>query len=89
VRAWLWLCAHHRRQADYGRAEAALKRACALAPWDEEIYLALFRLYRATGDLDRLRRAYWDCRRALKSHLGQMPSAELEQAYRAHLQGPG
>ena len=43
------------------------------------------RLYRALGQADKLRRAYWDCRRALKAHLDRTPSEAFEAAYRALL----
>jgi hypothetical protein len=43
------------------------------------------RLYRALGQDDRLRRTYWDCRRALKTHQSLVPSAGFEAAYRALL----
>jgi DNA-binding SARP family transcriptional activator len=78
-----WLGAHYRSCADYMRAEVALERAIALAPSDEEAYLAAMRLYRARGQDDRVRRAYWDCRRALKTHQGLTPSEAFEAAYRA------
>ncbi|MDB5101794.1 MAG: transcriptional activator domain protein [Cyanobacteria bacterium RYN_339] len=85
VEALGWLCAHHRKLGDYRRAEAALARAAELAPWDEEVYLASMRLYRALGQTDKLRRAYWDCRRALKAHLDRVPSEAFEAAYRGLL----
>jgi DNA-binding SARP family transcriptional activator len=76
------LGAFYRQHADYGRAESALGRAIAIAPCDEATYLAAMRLYRATGRLEQVRRVYWDCRRALKTHLALVPSAEFEAAYR-------
>jgi DNA-binding SARP family transcriptional activator len=85
VAALIWLCAHHRKLGDYRRAEAALTRAAELAPWDEEVYLGFMRLYRALGQTDKLRRAYWDCRRALKAHVDRTPSDAFEAAYRGLL----
>lgn len=79
------LGAFYRQQADYGRAEVALGRAIAIAPCDEATYMAAMRLYRATGRLEQVRRAYWDCRRALKIQLTLEPSAEFEAGYRALL----
>jgi DNA-binding SARP family transcriptional activator len=82
VGALAWIAGHHRRVSDYGRAEAALVRAAAIAPCDESVYDALMRLHRARGDLEGVRRAYWDCRRALKTFLGVTPSAAFEAHYR-------
>ena len=82
VGASLWLAGHHRRVGDYGRAEAALKRAAGIAPCDEVVYEALMRLYRAVGNMEGVRRAYWDCRRAQKTWLAATPSAEFEGIYR-------
>jgi LuxR family maltose regulon positive regulatory protein len=87
VEVLAWLCAHHRKLGDYRRAEAALLRAAELAPGDEEVYLGLMRLYRALGQGDKLRRAYWDCRRALKAHRDRLPSEAFEAAYRGLLPG--
>jgi ATP/maltotriose-dependent transcriptional regulator MalT/DNA-binding SARP family transcriptional activator len=87
VDALHWLGAHHRRGGDYARAEAALVRAIAIAPCDEGTYMAAMKLYRALGQADRLRRTYWDCRRALKAQQGLTPSEAFEAAYRACLAG--
>lgn len=77
-----WIAAQHRKAGDYGRAEAALGRAIALAPCDEAGYEALMRLQRARGDIAGVRRAYWDLRRALKTGLDLVPTTELEALYR-------
>lgn len=76
------LGAFYRHHANYGRAESALGRAIAMAPCDEATYLAAMRLYRATGRPEQVRRVYWDCRRALKTHLALVPSDAFEAAYR-------
>ncbi|MNT16854.1 Bacterial transcriptional activator domain protein [compost metagenome] len=87
VEALHWLGAHHRRGGDYARAESALVRAIAIAPCDEETYMAAMKLYRTLGQSERLRRTYWDCRRALKAQQGLTPSDSFEAVYRACLAG--
>jgi ATP/maltotriose-dependent transcriptional regulator MalT/DNA-binding SARP family transcriptional activator len=63
--------------------EALLVRAIRLAPCEEDVYLRLMRHHLALGRLDRARTVYWDCRKALKAHLGLAPSEDFEAAYRA------
>lgn len=63
--------------------EARLARAVALAPAEEEAHERLIRHLLAGGEIERARRAYWDCRRALQAHLGLAPSDELDTLYRA------
>ncbi len=82
IGALIWIAGQHRRVSDYGRAEAALKRAAVLAPCDESVYEALMRMYRALGDIEGVRRAYWDCRRAQKTYLAATPSGAFEALYR-------
>ena len=79
----LWLAAHHGRHMDHASAETAFTRALALAPTDEDVYLAAMRHQQARGRAERIRQLYWDCRKALKTRLAMAPSAEFEQAFRA------
>ena len=58
-----------------------LVRAFAIAPLDEAAALALMRFFHRQGREDRLRQAYWDHRRMLKTQQELAPSAPLEAAY--------
>ncbi|MDB5101387.1 MAG: transcriptional activator domain protein, partial [Cyanobacteria bacterium RYN_339] len=70
----VWLGAHH---PDPRAAEAGLRRAVAIAPADEEVYRELAAFHIRQGEPERARQVYWDCRKALKLHLGTSPSAEF------------
>lgn len=83
VAACTWLADYHGARADWAGGEAALERAIAIAPCEEDAYLALMRLHAARGREERMRQVYWDCRKTLKAQLGATPSAEFEAAYRA------
>ena len=76
-----WLGGHYGRLMQNAKAESAFGRAVALAPTDEETYLAFMGHFLAAGRPDRIRQLYWDCRKALKAQLGLAPSAEFEGAY--------
>ena len=54
----------------------------SLAPCEEEIYVRLMRHHLAAGRPERVRQAYWDCRKALKGRLGIAPSDDFERAFR-------
>ncbi len=82
IEALLWLAAHDGRRADLAAEGAALARAAALAPCEEEIYIRLMRHHLAAGRPERVRQSYWDCRKALKARLGIPPSDALEQTFR-------
>ncbi|HEY9720636.1 MAG TPA: bacterial transcriptional activator domain-containing protein, partial [Oscillatoriaceae cyanobacterium] len=76
-----WLESRRRTAGDWEGALAMLERAVAIAPTDEELYLALIAHHRAAGQLERARQAYWDCRKALKLHLGLEPGEAIEAAH--------
>lgn len=78
-----WLADYHRGRGESDAVEGALARATALAPCDEEAYVALMRHYKHTGRPERVRQVYWDCRKAFKQHLGLAPPPELDAAYAA------
>ncbi|MDB5095889.1 MAG: ATP-dependent transcriptional regulator [Cyanobacteria bacterium RYN_339] len=78
----LWLAEHYRAAQVGGRAEQALRRAEALAPTEERVYIALIDLHRAHNREDLASQAYWDCRKVFKARLGVAPGPELEEAYR-------
>ncbi len=80
--AMLWLGDHYGSLMRRDQAEAMYARAIALAPTDEDAYLALMRHQRLAGRPERVRQAYWDCRKALKARLGIQPSPTFESAYR-------
>jgi DNA-binding SARP family transcriptional activator len=82
-----WLAGFHQGRGDESSAEAALRRAVTLAPTDEEVYIALMRQQRRTGRAERIRQVYWDCRKALKAHLGVAPSVAFEDAYEEAARG--
>jgi DNA-binding SARP family transcriptional activator len=71
TRAMSWLAQHHRERGDLAQAEAWLTQAIAASPCDEELYITLMRLHVLGGRPERLRQVYWDCRKALKAHLGE------------------
>jgi ATP/maltotriose-dependent transcriptional regulator MalT/DNA-binding SARP family transcriptional activator len=81
TRAMGWLAQHHRERGDLAQAEGWLTRAIAASPCDEELYVTLMRLHVLGGRPERLRQVYWDCRKALKAHLGMAPSETFEQAF--------
>ena len=60
-------------------------RATELAPCEEEAYLRLMRHHQALGRPERVRQAYWDCRKAFKAWLGGVPSEDFERTYAALL----
>jgi DNA-binding SARP family transcriptional activator len=64
-------------------AEQALTRAVAIAPCEEEAYVALMRLHKAQGRPERIRQVYWDYRKALKAALGLTPGEAFEASYAA------
>jgi DNA-binding SARP family transcriptional activator len=76
-----WLESRRRAAGDTPGALAMLERAVAIAPTDEELYMDMMTHHRAAGQLERARQAYWDCRKALKLHLGLEPGDALEKAY--------
>jgi DNA-binding SARP family transcriptional activator len=79
--AAMWLAERHGAAGEPARAEALLGRAVAIAPCEEEPYLALMRHHRRQGRPERVRQAYWDHRRARHAALGLPPSEEFEQAH--------
>jgi DNA-binding SARP family transcriptional activator len=79
----MWLADFHQGRGDFTNAEAALLRATELAPTEEDVYLALMRFYQARGRAERIRQVYWDCRKALKAHLGLTPSEDFEAGHKA------
>ncbi|MDB5100922.1 MAG: transcriptional regulator [Cyanobacteria bacterium RYN_339] len=81
--ALLWLGGHYGSLMQNAKAESAFGRAVALAPTDEDTYLAFMRHFRANGRADRIRQLYWDCRKAMKAQLGLAPSPAFEDAYKA------
>lgn len=72
----------HIGRGDRTSGEAVLRRAIALAPCEEELYVALMRFYQAGGQAERVRQTYWDYRKALKAELAAAPGAGFEAAYR-------
>lgn len=86
----LWLAGRQAARGDRAAAEAGLGRATALAPTDEDAWLALIAHHAAGQQPDRARLAYWDARKAFKKHLGAggAPGPRLEAAHRA-LAGAG
>ncbi|MEB3330475.1 MAG: BTAD domain-containing putative transcriptional regulator [Candidatus Sericytochromatia bacterium] len=81
TRAMSWLVQHHREQGELAQAEGWLTRAISASPCDEELYVMQLRLHVLSGRLERLRQVYWDCRKALKAHLGVAPSEAFEEAF--------
>lgn len=83
VAVLLWMAEHQGHQGKLAAAESLLQRAVELAPTEEEIYVQLMHHQKRVGRPERIRQVYWDCRKALKSHLGLTPSPEFEAAYEA------
>jgi LuxR family maltose regulon positive regulatory protein len=81
TRAFSWLAAHHRGRGAWDQAEAMLNRAIALSPCDEALYVERMALAVVLGRPERVRQIYWDCRKALKAHLGVAPSEAFEAAH--------
>ncbi len=86
VAACLRLAGQRQIFRDQEGAQSALARAATVSPCNEEVYVAMMRFHRERGSAEHLRQAYWDCRQALKRHLGLAPSPEFEREYR-ELQG--
>lgn len=82
TRALVWLAKHHRARAAWEQAEALLTQAMALSPCDESLYVERMELAQLLGRPERLRQIYWDCRKALKVHLGAAPSDAFEALHR-------
>ncbi len=70
---------------DDAGADRWLRRAVAAAPHEEAPYIQLMQLHALGRRVDKVQLAYWDARKAIKAHLGLIPSAELEAAYRQAL----
>ncbi|MEB3198024.1 MAG: BTAD domain-containing putative transcriptional regulator [Candidatus Sericytochromatia bacterium] len=81
-RACSWLARLQCERGEFKRADDTLRQALALAPCDEEHYLAMMEVQRQLGRPERVRQVYWDCRKALKSEWGVSPSEAFERAYR-------
>lgn len=82
VEAMLWLDGFYQSHQQPDQAEEVLKRAIAIEPCEEELYIALMRLYQTLGRPVMVRKIYYDCRKALKSQLGVEPSDVFEKAYK-------
>jgi LuxR family maltose regulon positive regulatory protein len=82
TRALVWLANHHRARAAWEQAEALLTQAITLTPCDESLYVERMELAQLLGRPERLRQIYWDCRKALKVHLGAAPSEAFEALHR-------
>lgn len=80
--AALWLADHHAAIGDAPAIEAALNRAIAIAPTDEEPYLRFMRHHKGAGRADRVSQIYWDCRKTLKHRAGITPGEAFESAYK-------
>jgi ATP/maltotriose-dependent transcriptional regulator MalT/DNA-binding SARP family transcriptional activator len=80
-----WLARHHEASGAAVAAEDAWRRAISLAPVDEDLYLSLMHVLQRRGEGERGRHVYWECRKAFKLKLGDVPSREFEQASQALL----
>ena len=83
LEAAFWLADRRASLGDATGREAWLTRAMQVAPVEEEVYVRLMQHHMAVGRPERVRQAYWDCRKALKRHLDFEPSLGFEEAYRA------
>ena len=82
LEAAFWLADRRESLGDATGREAWLQRAMQIAPVDEEVYVRLMKHHKAVGRPERVRQAYWDCRKALKRYLDLEPSLGFEEAYR-------
>lgn len=82
LNALVWLAEQAGRQGHAAGEGTWLMRAAAIAPCEEEIYIRLMRHHLASGRPERVRQAYWDCRKAFKTRLGITPGEALETAFR-------
>jgi DNA-binding SARP family transcriptional activator len=87
--ALAWLASWRQGLGDFSGAEAELTRAGRLAPTDEDAHLRLMAFFAERGNAERVRHAYWDYRKALKTRLGATPDEAFEAAYRQALAKAG
>ena len=79
----LFLAERREQAGDVPGADAALARAVAIAPAEEEVYERLMRHHARTGRPEGAKQAYWACRKALQAHLGLPPTPAFDACYQA------
>ena len=87
LEALAWLADRHEDAGEDDAAEALLTRAGAIAPVDADVQSRLIDFHADRRRPDRVRRLYWDYRKALKARLGFAPDAAFDEAYEAALAG--